>query len=221
MQAVAPEVIEENNRTVEQQLASLRFYDQRLQSPTNAAVLLFGMDVRRFLPGAYVQFLRISGTSLDAPIAAERTVCADLLTMLRDLDALIPAQIDQYPVDDTALRERAVSSYPIVAVRELLLNAVMHRNYQSTAPIRLSWFDDRIEIQSPGGLYGEASPANFPMQTSYRNPVVAEALKNLGYVNRFGRGVLRAQTALADNGSAPAEFGFDSGFVLATLRRHL
>ncbi|HVR38043.1 MAG TPA: ATP-binding protein, partial [Thermoanaerobaculia bacterium] len=77
----------------------------------------------------------------------------------------------------------------------------------------------RLEIQSPGGLYGEASPANFPQQTSYRNPVIAEAMKELGYVNRFGRGVIRAQDALKRNDSRPAEFRFDAGFVLATIWR--
>ncbi len=99
------------------------------------------------------------------------------------------------------------------------MNAVMHRDYASTAPLRITWLDDRLEIQSPGGLYGEASPANFPRQTSYRNPVIAEALKNLGYVNRYGRGVIRAQEALQNNGSPPAEFHFDTGYVLAVIRR--
>ena len=98
------------------------------------------------------------------------------------------------------------------------MNAVMHRDYSSTAPLRITWLADRLEIQSPGGLFGEASPENFPRQTSYRNPVVAEALKGLGYVNRYGRGVIRAQDALAANGSRPAEFEFDAGYVLATIR---
>jgi ATP-dependent DNA helicase RecG len=101
------------------------------------------------------------------------------------------------------------------------MNAVMHRDYASTAPLRITWLDDRLEIQSPGGLYGEASPANFPRQTSYRNPIIAEALKNLGYVNRYGRGVVRAQEALLANGSAPAEFQFDPGYVLAIVRRRM
>jgi ATP-dependent DNA helicase RecG len=117
------------------------------------------------------------------------------------------------------LRERTVEAYPRIAVRELLMNAVMHRDYAATAPMRVTWFDDRLEIQSPGSLYGEASAANFPYQTSYRNPVMAEAMKALGYVNRYGRGVLRAQDALARNGSPPAEFAFDAGYVLATIRR--
>ncbi|MBN2372092.1 MAG: putative DNA binding domain-containing protein, partial [Vicinamibacteria bacterium] len=60
-QALAPEVIEENKRPVEQQLASLRFFDLKRGCPTYAGLLLFGLDVRQWLPGAYVQFLRLSG----------------------------------------------------------------------------------------------------------------------------------------------------------------
>jgi ATP-dependent DNA helicase RecG len=218
-QAVAADVIAENNRSVEQQLASLRFFDLGRKCPTHAGIILFGFDVRNWLPGAYIQFLRVGGNSLAAPVLNERELTGDLLTVLRELDALSDAQLIQFPAADGALRERNVESYPRVAVRELLMNAIMHRDYASTAPLRITWLEDRLEIQSPGGLYGEASPANFPRQTSYRNPVVAEALKALGYVNRYGRGVLRAQDALQRNGSPPAEFQFDAGYVLATLRR--
>ena len=59
---------------------------------------------------------------------------------------------------------------------------------------------------------------NFPNQNSYRNPVLAEAMKALGFVNRFGRGVLRAQEALEQNGNALAEFQFDANYVLALIR---
>ena len=73
-----------------------------------------------------------------------------------------------------------------------------------------------IEIRSPGGLYGMASPENFPTQTDYRNPVIAEAMASLGYGNRFGRGVLRAREALHRNGNPEAQFRLDPSFVLAT-----
>ena len=218
-QAIAPEVIAENHRSISHQLASLRFFDMRNDCPTNAGILLFGLDVRNWLPGAYIQFLRVQGDSLAAPVINERELFGDLLTVLRKLDALVDAQLVQFPVSDTTLRERNVEAYPKIAVRELLLNAVMHRDYASTAPIRITWLDDRLEIQSPGSLYGEASSQNFPQQTSYRNPVIAEALKALDYVNRYGRGVIRAQEALVRNQSPPAEFRFDAGFVLATLRK--
>jgi ATP-dependent DNA helicase RecG len=218
-QAIAPEIIAENNRTLEEQLASLRFLDLGPGCATNAGILLFGLDVRKWLPGAYIQFLRVNGDSLAATVTNDREIDGDLLTVLRELDALVDAQLEQFPVEESTLLERSVESYPRVAVRELLMNAVMHRDYASTSPLRITWLEDRLEIQNPGGLYGEASAANFPRQTSYRNPVIAEAMKALGYVNRFGRGVLRAQDALQRNGSPPAEFTFDSGFVLAIIRR--
>jgi ATP-dependent DNA helicase RecG len=218
-QAIAAEVIEENNRTIEDQLGSLRFYDRGCTCPTNAGIILFGADVRYWLPGGYVQFLRLNGVSLGDDVLNEREIQGDLFTLLRELDAFVDAQLTQYPAPSSALTERIVEAYPRVAVRELLMNAVMHRDYQSTAPIRLSWFNDRIEIQSPGGLFGEASPENFPRQTSYRNPVIAEAMKNLGFVNRYGRGVIRAREALERNGSPPPEFQFDPGYFLATIRR--
>lgn len=91
--------------------------------------------------------------------------------------------------------------------------------YEPNAPVRFYCYEDRIEIQSPGGLYGMASPENFPEQTDYRNPVVAEAMATLGYVNAFGRGVRRAQEALRRNGNPQAEFTFETSYVLATIRR--
>ena len=110
------------------------------------------------------------------------------------------------------MREETVYDFPLTAIRELLINAVVHRSYEAASPIRFYRFADRLEIISPGPLYGEATPANFPRQTSYRNPVVAEALAVLGFVNQYGRGVLRAQAALKKNGSPAAKFEFGDTF---------
>ena len=105
-QAVAAEVIAENNRSVEQQLASLRFFDLQHACPTHAGILLFGLDVRRWLPGAYIQFLRVAGQSLSDPVTNDRELHGDLLTVLRELDALVDAQLTQFPVQVSTLRER-------------------------------------------------------------------------------------------------------------------
>jgi len=217
-QAVAPEVIAENDRDLATQLGSLRFYDLSRQCPTNAGILLFGKNPLQWLPGAYIQFLRLEGTSLTGEVLTEKSLSGDLLTLLRELESLVDLHVESRPVPVSALRERQAVNYPRVALRELLMNALMHRSYESNTPIRFYWFSDRVEIQSPGGLYGEASPENFPNQNSYRNPVLAEALKALGFVNRFGRGVLRAQEALRQNGNGPAEFQFDANYVLALIR---
>jgi ATP-dependent DNA helicase RecG len=97
-------------------------------------------------------------------------------------------------------------NYPLWALRELAMNAVMHRSYESNAPIYIYHFTDRIEIINPGSLYGEVRPENFPGASDYRNPVLATAMKNLNYVNRFNFGIFNAQKQLAKNGNPPAEF---------------
>ena len=217
--AVDRAVIEENNRADEEQMASLRFYDLTAGCPTNAGVLLFGRDPLRWAPGASIQFVRWAGTTMaDDPIG-EKRFNGDLITVLREMQAFIAFPAQSHPVEDSALRERMVTDYPAVAIRELLLNAIMHRSYESNAPVRFYWYEDRIEIQNPGGLYGMASRENFPRQTDYRNPVVSEALATLGYVNAFGRGVIRAQDALRRNGNPEAEFTFETSHVLVTIRR--
>ena len=216
--AVDAETLAENHRELTAQLGSLRFFDSSRQTPTNAGILLFGKNPLEWLPGAYAQFLHVDGTSLSDEILQEKRCSGDLLTLLRELESLLDLLIEERPVHESTLRERAILNYPKPALRELLINAVLHRSYESNSPIRLYWFRDRIEIQSPGGLYGEASQENFPNQNSYRNPVVAEALKILGFANKFGRGVIRAQAELTRNGNPPAEFRFDAHYVLVTVR---
>jgi hypothetical protein len=134
--------------------------------------------------------------------------------------SFLKGRFTQKPVKVSELREVAVFDFPMDAVRELLMNAVLHRDYQSTSPVRLYQFSNRIEIQNPGGLFGEASPENFPRVNAYRNPIVAEAMHVLGYVNRFGRGIARAKRALLDNGSAEPSFDFQTSHFLATIPKH-
>ena len=86
------------------------------------------------------------------------------------------------------------------------MNACMHRDYKANMPIRLYQFDDYIEVMNAGGLYGEARHENFPSVNDYRNPLVAEAMRMMKYVNKFNRGVTRVQEMLKDNGNPPAEF---------------
>jgi ATP-dependent DNA helicase RecG len=172
------------------------------------------------LPGAYVQYLKINGTALSDEVVVSREMSGDLLTLARELDALLEGSLEQKPIRTSALRDQVVWDFPKQTVRELLMNAVCHRSYESNAPARFYRFTDRIEIQNPGGLYGDARPENFPRATDYRNPIIAEALKILGYVNRFGRGVLDAQAALKENGSPVARFEFEVAFISVTVPKH-
>lgn len=218
-EAVDAETIAANHRPIEQQLASLRLYDPDRGCATNAGMLLIGKNPRFYLPGAYVQYLELPSTSLTDLPSDQAEISGDMHSVLKELEGRLKMLIKTSIVRASPLEERLLPNYPERAVRELLLNAVMHRNYNSNAPIRFYVFSDHIEIQSPGGLYGEATRENFPTRNSYRNPVIAEALKSLGYVNRFGYGVQRAQALLAENGNPPAAFEFDEQSVLVKIQK--
>jgi len=209
----------ENRRPVEEQLASARLFDLARRVPTHAGLLLLGRDPLQYLPGAYIQFVRFEGTELSDPIQDEKALTGNLLTQLRQLDTLLPVQIRVARGPQEGLRHGEQPDYPVAAIRELALNAVVHRTYDGTnAPVRINWFRDRVEIQNPGGLYGHVTPENYRRVTDYRNPILAEAMKVLGYVERFGVGIARAEAALRDNGNPPPEFVFEATHVLVTVR---
>ena len=218
-EAIDAETIAANHRPLEQQLASLRLYEPDRECPTYAGILLFGKNPRFFLSGAYVQYLKLPGTDLTDLPEDQAEISGDLFSVLHELDMRLKVLIQTTLRSVSSLQEKLLPDYPEKALRELLMNAVMHRNYDSNTSIRFYVFSDHIEIQSPGGLYGEATRENFPTRNSYRNPIIAEAMKSLGFVNRFGYGVQRAQVLLSENGNPPAEFEFDEHTVLVKVYR--
>jgi ATP-dependent DNA helicase RecG len=218
--AVDREVIEENHRSIKDQLAALRFYSAKRDCPTNAGMMVFGDDPLDIFPGAKVQFVQFDGEELaDEPIA-EKVFTGNLLTLLSSLEAFLEGRFTQKPIAVSSLREQAVYDWHPDAVRELLMNAVLHRDYQSTSPVRLYQFTNRFEIQSPGGLYGDASRENFPRVNAYRNPILAEVMKTLGYINHFGRGIARARKVCQDNGSPEPEFQIEAHHFLSIIYKH-
>jgi ATP-dependent DNA helicase RecG len=218
--AIAPEIIAENDRDLLLQMASLGFWCMEESCATNAGVILFAQEPLNWLPGAFVQYVRYEGDSLDTEPLDERRFDGDLITVLRELDAFLRTLFPSQPESVSSLREENRTPYPMLAVRELLMNAVLHRDYASNAPIRFYWFGNHIEIQNAGGLFGAVTPETFPDQNDYRNPKIAEAMKTLGYVNQFGRGIARAQKSLRENGNPPAEFGItEPAFFLATIQQ--
>ncbi len=206
--AIAPEVLEENHRDLLEQMASLGFWDTKEECATNAGALLFAALPQTWFPGAYIQYVRFEGQGLDSEPLDERSFSGDLISVLRQLDEFLKPLFPVQPIPISTLREQARTPYPTPAIRELLMNAIMHRDYESNAPVRFYWFADRIEIQNPGGLFGAVTPETFPRQNDYRNPKIAEAMKVLGYVNHFGRGIYRTQSALEQNGNPRAEFDY-------------
>jgi ATP-dependent DNA helicase RecG len=216
---VDPDVIAANHRAVEAQLASLRFFDLQRAVPTVAGILMFGSRPAWFLPGASVMFLRFAGTTMGGRPIDELEVKEDLPRAVEILTAKILGHNRTAPVAGEGFREEHVADYPQWALRELLLNALIHRDYQSTGPVRFYWFDDRIEIQNPGGVYGTVTAENFSWHNEYRNPVLAEAMRALSFVNKFGYGIQRVQALLAQGGNPPAEFQVDDRVFRVIVRR--
>lgn len=218
--AVAPDVLAENGRTREEQLRALRLIDP-LGRPTATGLLIIGKEPLAWLPGAYVQALRIGGTELTDPIRDERRIDGTVADQIRQLDEMANLWIEHPTVVGGPVRKVA-PTYPDAALRQLLRNALLHRTYEgSNAPVRVTWYDDRVEILSPGGPYGQVTLENFgtPGITDYRNPTLAEALRNLGYVEKFGVGLSIANRALAENGNPPAEFRREPTYIHVTVRK--
>ena len=222
-QAVAADVLAANERSYEERLASTGMIasveDPR---PTVVGVLTLGVTPRTWLPCAYIQFLRVAGTNWGDPIADGQEIDGTIDQMLRRLDDKFKAHL-MIAVDFTSgsTTEIRRSPYPMVALQQLARNAVMHRTYEGTnSPVRIYWFDDRIEIINPGGPYGTVTVENFgkPGNADYRNPNLAAVMKVLGFAQRFGFGIADARKALLENGNPPLEFQVESTTILATVR---
>ena len=217
---ISPEVLAENHRPIEQQLRAARFLTPS-GNVTPSALLLDGIDPRQRLPGAYLQFLRVQGCDLTDPILSQKEISGTVPDQLRQVDELLNLHSTQTASVGGSVRAET-SDYPAEALRQLVRNALMHRSYEGTnAPTRLTWFDDRVEIQNPGGPFGMVTRANFgqPQVADYRNPTLANWLKELRYVERFGVGIAIARKRLAENGNPPPEFTPEDGHVLVTVRR--
>lgn len=206
-QVIDSEVLASDKRDIKEQMASIHLYDLTHDCPTNAAIILFGNNPRHFLPGFYIQYVRFAGKAIGGQVLNEKRFQGPLYRLLPELELFVSnAIITQRPVAISLFREKAVINYPNNALRELLMNACMHRDYQSNMPVRLYQFDDHIEIMNAGGLYGEARPENFPTVNDYRNPIIAEAMKEMKYVNMFNQGIRRVQEMLRENNNEEAVF---------------
>lgn len=205
-------VLRTDTRTIEQQMQALGYYNVKYNCPTFAGIIMFGKLPEQFLPGCYVQYVRFSGNNRAGEIKNEYKFSGNLVKILSQLDTFVDASItNRRPVPVSALREEIIVVYPHWATRELLMNAICHRDYEGNGPVQFYQYDDRIEIMNPGGLYGKATPENFPYVNDYRNRVVAEGMKVLGFVNRYSRGVQAVQEELRANGNGEADFKLHLG----------
>lgn len=219
-QLVSPEFLSQNGRSVAQQLQAAGLADHEA-TPTVTGVLLCGLDPSSTIPGAYIQFLRVEGTSLADPVRNERRITGVVQQAALAVEQMIEANIETAVEFAGQATETRRFSVPFAAMQQISRNALIHRTYEGTsAPVRVLWFDDRVEFHSPGGPYGQVTVENFaqPGITDYRNPNLASHLGNMGFVQQFGAGLEIARRELKMNGNPPPEFEVTPTNINVTIR---
>ena len=220
--AVDAETLAGSDRSTEERLAAAKMIvsvDDPV--PTVGGILVLGKRPQDFLPGAYAQFLRVAGTEFGDSVTDSEVCRGAIADVVRRLDDKLVAH-NRTSVDFlSGPVEVRDSTYPLEALQQLVRNAVMHRTYEDTnAPTHVYWFEDRIEIGSPGGPYGVVNAGNFgqPGVVDYRNPILAEAMRVLGLVQRYGFGIPAARRLLRAAGHPEPEFRVDPSWVHCTVR---
>ena len=191
---VARDVLDANGRNYPQRLAATKMViGEEDPTPTTLGLLVIGKSPSDWLPGAYAQFLRLAGDDLTAPVLDEEPIHGTVVDQIRRLEEKLAAHnLRGVRFSDIATEDRR-ETYPLDALRQLVRNAFMHRSYEATN-----------------------TPENFgqPGITDYRNPNLAEALRALGYVQRFGAGIAIARKALGQR----LRFEVQPGVVAAIIQ---
>lgn len=220
-QLVSRDVLQASERTYEQRLASAKLISSATDvEATVAGLLVAGIRTRDFIPGAAIQFLRLDGSDLADGVIDSADIEGSVPDLLRGIRAKLDSHNRRKLGFTKQHEERFTEIFPIGALIEIIHNAVMHREYQGTnAPVRVLWFSDRIEILSPGGAYGSVTRENFasPGNVDYRNPNLAEAMKAMGFVQKFGIGIPMANRMLRDAGHPEVDFTIEPTTILATI----
>jgi ATP-dependent DNA helicase RecG len=182
-----------------------------------AGVLFFAREPQRWVRESHVTCVRFRGIDR-TEILDRQEIAGNPTELIEGAMAFTRRNIRvSYTVGSSAQR-REIPEYPLVAVREAVTNAVMHRDYQyDAAHVFLSLFADRLEIENPGGLYSGLTVEELGKRSVRRNRLLADLLFRARYVERVGSGIPRMKKALEENGNPPMEIAASSFFVL-TLR---
>lgn len=189
---------------------------------TIAAALLFGKDPQKFLPRAYVRFLRYEGSSeqngTELNVVKDAVFGGTVLEMIRKSEAFISTLMREYSFLGQDGVFTRIPEYPTFCWMELLVNAVAHRDYSILGtPIEIKMFDDLITFLSLGSLPGMVRPSNIRRVHFSRNPKIVKFLHDYGLVKEFGEGVDRIYKEMEQSGGKAPVFEDRDSFVSATL----
>lgn len=186
--------------------------------PTVAGLLLFGRQPQLLRPEWGVSLVRVSGHGLDDPILAREDLEGDLPSLLAGAEAFIEAQ--SRPLSALASGGQDRTEYPAEAVRQVLLNALVHRDYRLSGKVAVRLFDQRLEVWSPGGMLLQVQPGKLARKGGVsfpRNPLLAASLRLMGMMDSLGRGLPIIRRAMSQVTSVPVGFASSQTDFLVTL----
>ncbi|MEA1990871.1 MAG: helix-turn-helix domain-containing protein [Thermodesulfobacteriota bacterium] len=177
----------------ENDLLTLRLliHDQKRLVPTKGGILLFGKERERYFPDAWVQCGRFMGK--DKADIFDHIELRDHLPQAVDSIMLFLKKHAMRSADFSEVRRKDVWSIPLGILREVVINALVHTDYsQRGAPIRITFFDDRIEIENPGILLPGMTIEDMKQGISkIRNHVIARVFRELNLIEQWGSGIPR------------------------------
>ena len=157
----------------------------------NAALMLFGKKPQRFCPAAAIKCSHYHGTEVTRPIPSQQIFGGTLFEQPAAAADFVLSRLDRTIGD----REKATSAnekleIPKEAIREIIVNAVVHRDYDSNASVQIDIFADRVEIMNPGGLAAELTVDDLVKEhlSVPVNPFLARPFYLAGYINQLGYG---------------------------------
>ncbi len=187
--------------------------------PTHAGILLFGNEPQAFVRSADITAVRFAGE-----IMSDRFTRADIGGTLPDQIRRAETFLLDHLRKDVALGKsmarREYLEYPFEAARELVVNAVAHRDYSIAGDgIRLYLFANRLEVSSPGMLPGPVTIENIREARFSRNPVIVQVLSDMGFIERLGYGVDRVIMLMEETHLPAPEFSEHVGGFHVKLHR--
>jgi ATP-dependent DNA helicase RecG len=183
--------------------------------PTRGGLLVFGREPQKFLPHSEIRLARFKGVEM-GNFVDRADLRGTLPEMIDEAEKFVRRNIRLIGVREGFQRVDRLE-YPLVAVREAITNAVAHRDYAiEDSTIRVAIFDDRIEVYSPGGLPPGVTVDNIEGNHVLRNRVIANLLYDMGYIEKWGSGVIAMKRAMRAWGLPDPKFE-DFGTVRVTL----
>lgn len=177
---------------------------------THAAIILFGKNPQKYFNNALIRVMKFKGEIS----ISDRHIKGNLFQQVQDAEEAIKNAINvEYSINDELIREE-IWDYPLKAIRESLLNSIIHRDYfKHGIQNQIKIYEDNIWFFNPGGLFGGMTLEDLkkPHPSATRNPLIADVFFRAGLVEVFGSGINRILTSLKDSGLPEAEFKEEFG----------